>query len=222
VADLLAPMEPPYPFGTKRPSLEQGYYECFNQTNVRLVDINASPIEKITPGGLKTSEEIFDFDTLILATGFDANTGGLTSIDIRGPADNSLDEVWSNGVDTHLGVAIPGFPNMLMLYGPQSATAFCNGPTCAEFQGDWTARLITWMRDQNLSVFDTSNEEAKAWTNRLAGLADSTLFGRTKSWYMGANIPGKRHQLLNYPDADAYRSELRDCEHNRYNGFTFL
>ena len=221
VADLLAPMDPPYPFGTKRPSLEQGYYECFNQTNVRLVDINASPIETITPGGLKTSEEVFDFDTLILATGFDANTGGLTSIDIRGPTDNSLANAWSNGVDTHLGVAIPGFPNMLMLYGPQSATAFCNGPTCAEFQGDWTGQFLTWMRDKNVHVFDTSNEDAKAWTNRLADLADSTLFGRTNSWYMGANIPGKRRQLLNYPDADAYRDELRKCERNGYDGFLF-
>jgi hypothetical protein len=77
------------------------------------------------------------------------------------------------------------------------------------------------MRDKNIHVFDSSNEDAKAWTNRLADLADSTLFGRTNSWYMGANIPGKRRQLLNYPDADAYRDELRKCERNGYDGFLF-
>ncbi len=220
-AEMLAPMEPPYPFGTKRPSLEQNYYECFNQPNVQLVDIRSTPIETIIPAGLKTVKAQFDLDVLVLATGFDANTGGLTAIDIRGSKDRPLSEVWSNGVDTHLGMAVPGFPNLLMLYGPQSATAFCNGPTCAEFQGEWTTRLLKWMRAEGHAVFDSSDKMAEAWTERLDRLAESTLFGRTDSWYMGANIPGKRRQLLNYPDADAYRDQLRMCEAERYSGFEF-
>jgi len=221
VADILAPMDPPYPFGTKRPSLEQSFYECFNQQHVRLIDINQTPIEAILPTGLRTTAENFDLDVLILATGFDANTGGLTSIDIRGLEDRRLAEAWVDGVNTHLGVAVPSFPNMLMLYGPQSATAFCNGPTCAEFQGDWTSRLLKWMRAEGYHVFDVSNRMAEAWTKNLSVLANETLFGKTNSWYMGANIPGKRRQLLNYPDADAYRDQLRKCEVDAYSGFEF-
>jgi len=221
VAEKLAPMEPPYPFGTKRPSLEQNFYECFNQKNVELVDISSTPIETIMPSSVKTTAAHFDLDVLVLATGFDANTGGLTNMDIRGLEGQTLSQIWSNGVDTHLGMAIPSFPNFLMLYGPQSATAFCNGPTCAEFQGEWTSKFLTWMRVHKISVFDASIDDAKYWSDRLANLADSTLFGRTNSWYMGANIPGKRRQLLNYPDADGYRDELRKCEQNGYNGFLF-
>lgn len=221
VADLLAPMDPPYPFGTKRPSLEQDYYDCFNRPNVELVDLRASPIEAIEPGGVRTRGALYELDVLVLATGFDANTGGLTAIDIRGPDDNALAAAWSDGVETHLGMAVPGFPNMLMLYGPQSATAFCNGPTCAEFQGDWVTRLLRRMRDRGHGIVETTAGMAAAWTAHLAELADSTLFGRTDSWYMGANIPGKPRQLLNYPNADAYREELSRCEANGYDGFVF-
>ena len=219
LADLLAPMEPPYPFGTKRPSLEQGYYECFNRPNVELVDLNATPLDRIVESSVRTSEMTFELDVLVLATGFDANTGGLTAIDIRGREDVALAAAWSGGVDTHLGVAVPGFPNMLMLYGPQSATAFCNGPTCAEFQGDWTIRLLQHMRACGHSLVETTVEAGAAWSTHLAEMAESTLFGRTDSWYMGANIPGKPRQLLNYPDSDAYRYRLRDCEANGYDGF---
>jgi cyclohexanone monooxygenase len=221
VADLLAPIEPPYPFGTKRPSLEQDYYECFNRPNVELVDLRSTPIESIVPRGVRTSAAEFELDVLVLATGFDANTGGLTAIDIRGNDNKPLAGAWSTGVDTHLGMAVPGFPNMLMLYGPQSATAFCNGPTCAEFQGEWVTRLLQRMRAQGHSLLDTTAEMGHAWTAHLAKLADSTLFGRTDSWYMGANIPGKHRQLLNYPNADAYRDHLRHCEVSDYEGFVF-
>ncbi len=221
VADLLAPIEPPYPFGTKRPSLEQDYYDYFNRTNVELVDLRSTPIETIEPSGVRTSEAAFELDVLVLATGFDANTGGLTAIDIRGSDNNALAGAWSDGVDTHLGIAVPGFPNMLMLYGPQSATAFCNGPTCAEFQGDWVTRLLKRMRARDHSLVETTAEMGDAWTAHLAELADSTLFGRTESWYMGANIPGKHRQLLNYPNSDAYRERLASCEANGYEGFVF-
>ena len=221
VADVLAPMEPPYPFGTKRPSLEQNFYECFNQPNVELVDLRATPIETIEPAGVRTTGARFELDVLVLATGFDANTGGLTAIDIRGAEDLALADAWADGVETHLGMAVPGFPNMLMLYGPQSATAFCNGPTCAEFQGDWVVRLLQRMRDQGERMFETTAENGRAWTAHLDELADTTLFGRTDSWYMAANIPGKKRQLLNYPNSDAYRDHLNDCEANGYDGFVF-
>ena len=226
VAEVLAPTEPPYPFGTKRPSLEQDYYECFNRPNVDLVDLRATPIEAITPTGVRLADadgadrSLVELDVLVLATGFDANTGGLTAIDIRGRDGVALAEAWADGVDTHLGMAIPGFPNLLMLYGPQSATAFCNGPVCAEVQGDWLAELLGHLRDEGLTEIEATSTAAEAWTGHLDELADSTLFGKADSWYMGANIPGKRRQLLNYPSSDGYLGRLADCAANGYDGFT--
>jgi cation diffusion facilitator CzcD-associated flavoprotein CzcO len=221
VADVLAPMEPPYPFGTKRPSLEQTYYDCFNQPNVDVVDLRSSPIETITATGVQTSAGEVPVDVLVLATGFDANTGGLTAIDVRDVDGASLASRWSHGVDTHLGVAVHGFPNMLMLYGPQSAAAFCNGPVCAELQGEWAAGLLSFVRSNGHSSFDVRPETGPAWTAELAAIADATLFGRTDSWYMGANIPGKRRQLLNYPSSGAYIERLRVCAERGYEGFVF-
>ena len=219
LAEVLAPTEPPYPFGTKRPSLEQGYYECFNQPNVQLVDLRSTPIDAITPSGIRTTGGEFELDVLVLATGFDANTGGLTAIDIRGIDERSLAETWSDGVDTHLGVAVAGFPNLLILYGPQSSTAFCNGPVCAELQGEWVVDLLSHMRAQGLTLLHSSPERGVAWSAHLAELAESTLFGRTDSWYMAANVPGKRRQLLNYPNSDAYLDRLAACAANGYEGF---
>jgi cyclohexanone monooxygenase len=221
VAELLAPSNPPYPFGTKRPSLEQSYYECFNRPNVDLVDVRATPIETITPTGVRTTEREVELDLLVLATGFDANTGGLTAIDIRDRDGRTLADRWSNGVDTHIGMAVHGFPNMLFLYGPQSATAFCNGPVCAEFQGDWVTDLLSYLRDHGHAVFDVVPETGPEWSAELALIADATLLGRADSWYMAANVPGKPRQLLNYPSPGMYVDRLRQCAANAYDGFVF-
>jgi cyclohexanone monooxygenase len=110
---------------------------------------------------------------------------------------------------------------MLILYGPQSSTAFCNGPVCAEIQGDWNVDLLKWMGERSFTRFDSTVEGGLAWTDHLAELADSTLFGRTDSWYMGANVPGKKRQLLNYPNSDAYLDHLRACSAAGYDGFVF-
>lgn len=112
--ELLAPMEPPYAFGTKRVSLENGYFEMFNRENVYLVDVNATPIEEVTERGMKTSEREWDFDYIICATGYDAITGGLTQIDIRGTSDESLKDHWKNGVYTYMGMSCSNFPNMFL------------------------------------------------------------------------------------------------------------
>lgn len=221
VAALLAPTDPPYPFGTKRPSLEQHYYECFNRPNVDLVDLRATPIETITPTGVRTTERDIELDLLILATGFDANTGGLTTIDIRDRDGVTLADRWSTGVDTHIGMAVDGFPNMLFLYGPQSATAFCNGPVCAELQGDWVTDLLVLLRDRGTTVFDVVPETGPTWSAHLAAIADATLLGRTDSWYMAANVPGKPRQLLNYPSPGMYVERLRQCAAEGYDGFVF-
>jgi cyclohexanone monooxygenase len=137
LAEMLAPTEPIHPYGAKRPSLEQNFFDIFNQPNVSLVDLRKTPIERVTRSGIKTAAGEHDLDVLVLASGFDAVTGGLTSIDIRGTQGETLKEKWAKGVRAHLGMAAAGFPNLLFVYGPRSPNAFANGPTCAELQGDW-------------------------------------------------------------------------------------
>ncbi len=219
--ESLAPTDPPYPYGTKRPSLEQGYYEIFNQPNVHLVDLKQHPLEEITPTGVTTTAGHVEADVLVLATGFDANTGGFTQMDFRGPDGTTIGEAWADGVDTHLGVAAPGFPNMVMLYGPQSAASFCNGPVCAELQGDWVIELLDHLRAEGITRFDSDLEHAQRWSEVMAMWAERTLFGKANSWYMGANIPGKRRQLLNLPSSDGYLEALANCADAGYDGFIF-
>jgi cyclohexanone monooxygenase len=219
MADKLAPADPPHPFGTKRPSLEQWYYEIFNQDNVTLVDIREEPIEQITPTGVRTASQHYELDILVLATGFDASTGGLTQFDIRGLSGRALKDTWSTGVQTYLGLAIPDFPNLFMLYGPQSPSAFCNGPTCAELQGDWVVNCLCYLRDQGLGRIQAKAAAGESWTQHMADMATGTLLPQADSWYMGANIPGKPRQLLNYLGVQEYLAFCRESAENGYSGF---
>jgi len=219
VAEKLAPADPPHPFGTKRPSLEQWYYEVFNQDNVTLVDVREEPIEEITPTGVRTSSRHYGLDLLVLATGFDASTGGLTQFDIRGLSGRTLKDTWSTGVQTYLGLGIPDFPNLLMLYGPQSPTAFCNGPTCAELQGEWVVDCLSSLRDRGLTRIEATPAAGEAWTQHMADLAAGTLLSQADSWYMGANIPGKPRQLLHHLGVQQYLACCRESAENGYSGF---
>lgn len=219
-AEKLAPKEPPHPFGVKRPSLEQTYYEVFNQPNVDLVDLHEAPIEMVTPCGVKTRTAEHELDLLVLATGFDAVTGGLTQIDIRGTLGVNLRDYWANGVRTHLGVASAGFPNLLILYGPQSPAGFCNGPTCAELQGDWIVECLGYMRERNKTRIEATSRAEAAWNEHVEEITKMTLFPRANSWYMGANIPGKPRQLLNYPGGlPLYLQKCDECASHDYEGF---
>ena len=219
-AELLAPAEPPHPFGVKRPSLEQTYYDVYNQDNVQLVDIRSTPIARVTPTGIETSAEHVDLDVLVLATGFDAVTGGLTNIELRGATGETLAEHWSDGVRTHLGVASHGFPNLLYVYGPQSPSGFCNGPTCAEAQGDWVIELIRDLNDHGVTRIEATPEAEQRWRQQVESIASMTLFPRADSWYMGANIPGKRREMLNWPGGlQLYLAACRMSAAAGYDGF---
>jgi cation diffusion facilitator CzcD-associated flavoprotein CzcO len=220
IAEMLAPTEPPHPYGTKRPSLEQNFFEIFNQPNVRLVDLRKTPIEKVTPGGIITTAGEHDLDVLVLATGFDAVTGGLTSIDILGTQGETLREKWAKGVRTHLGMASAGFPNLLFVYGPQSPNAFVNGPTCAELQGDWIVQLLDHLRQRNFVRFEATVTAEEAWRAHVHAIADGTLFPRADSWYFGANIPGKPREMLAFAGGFAtYTSERNESAERGYEGF---
>jgi cation diffusion facilitator CzcD-associated flavoprotein CzcO len=220
IAEKLAPTTPPHPFGVKRPSLEQRYFEIYNQENVTLVDLSETPIETVTRTGIKTAASEHELDIIVLATGFDAVTGGITSIDIRGTQGQTLKEKWSEGVRAHLGMAVAGFPNLLFVYGPQSPNGFCNGPTCAELQGDWIVQLLDHLRERNYPRIEATVAAEEAWRAEVLEIADATLFTRADSWYLGANVPGKRREILSFIGGlPAYMQKCNECADNGYEGF---
>ncbi|MCD2114590.1 NAD(P)/FAD-dependent oxidoreductase [Rhodococcus rhodochrous] len=219
--DVLAPTDPPHPFGVKRPSLEQRYYEVFNQDNVDIVTLRSNPIERVTPAGVVTADGIeHRLDVLVLATGFDAVTGGITAIDIRNAAGESFADSFKDGAHTALGTATAGFPNLLFVYGPQSPSAFCNGPTCAEAQGEWVVDFLDYLRENRITRIEPTREAEKSWQNKIDEITSSTLFDRAESWYMGANVPGKKVQMLMYPGGlPMFLHEVNESAANGYPEF---
>jgi cation diffusion facilitator CzcD-associated flavoprotein CzcO len=220
VAEILAPAEPLHPYGTKRPSLEQNFFDIFNQPNVSLVDLRKTPIEQVTRSGVETTAGEYDLDVLVLATGFDAVTGGLTSIDIRGTDGRTLREKWAEGVRAHLGVASAGYPNLLLVYGPHSPNAFANGPTAAELQGEWVVRMLDHVRGRNWARFEATAPAEEAWRDKVFEAADATLIPRADSWWVGANIPGKRREMLAYSGGlSTYMALCNESAERGYEGF---
>lgn len=217
--ERLAPTVSPHPFGTKRPSLEQNYYEIFAQNNVALVDLKRSPVERIVPEGIQTRDGVIECDLMVFATGFDAGRGGLMQIDIRGQDGRSLADVWQRGVSAYLGYAVHGFPNMLYLYGPLSPSGFANGPTAAEVQGDWVRDFLLALRDRGMTRAEAQADAEQEWTAHVAAAGEMTLFPRARSWYMGDNIPGKPRQLLNYPSVVGYAEICDAAAADGYRGF---
>ncbi|KIJ67048.1 hypothetical protein HYDPIDRAFT_85439 [Hydnomerulius pinastri MD-312] len=218
--ELLAPSVPPHPFGSKRASLEQYYYEIFNQDNVDLVDVNAGPILEITPKGVKTTTEEHEFDVLVLATGYDTHVGGFTAMDLRGLNGETIQEHWKDGVTTYLGMTTDNFPNLYFVYGPQGPTAFCNGPVCVEMQGSWVVDTIAYLLQNNITKFNATSHAARAYKEHVEALCDATLIPRAKGWYMGTNIPGKKKEAYNYTGGvGTYQKEIREEIERGYPGF---
>jgi len=220
VAEKLAPKD--HRFGTKRVPLESGYYEQFNRDNVLLVDIRESPIERITPRGVKTKDAEYEFDIIIYATGFDAVTGPLNRIDIRGTGGLSLKEKWADGPRTYLGIQSAGFPNLLTLVGPHNGATFCNMPRCIEQNVEWVTDCLKYMREKGYERIAATAEAEEAWTNHANELAVGTLMSETPSWFFGANIEGKKRGVLMYlGGAKAYREKCDAVAANGYEGFKF-
>lgn len=220
VAKILAPDTAPYPFGTKRPSLENGFFEVFDQDNVELVDLQKNPIERIVPAGVVTKDREYDFDILVLATGFDAVTGGILNIDIRGVGDAKINDRWRDGIQAYLGLATAGFPNLIFLYGPHSPSGFLNGPSSAEYQGEVVVDCLKYMREKGFMRIESTLQSDQAWADETNAIAEGTLFPLAKSWYMGANIPGKKVEILNYPGGlPLYLEKCEECARNGYEGF---
>jgi cation diffusion facilitator CzcD-associated flavoprotein CzcO len=218
VAEKLVPKN--HAFGTKRVPLESGYYEQFNRDNVLLVDLRESPIERITPKGVKTSDAEYEFDVIVYATGFDAVTGPLTRIDIRGEGGLALKDKWADGPRTYLGIQSVGFPNLLTLVGPHNGATFCNMPRCIEQNVEWVTDCIRYLREKGFTRIAATPEAEEAWTEHVNELAVGTLLSETDSWFFGANIPGKKRTVLMYlGGALAYKKKVDEVAANGYEGF---
>jgi cation diffusion facilitator CzcD-associated flavoprotein CzcO/acetyl esterase/lipase len=209
-----------HPIGTKRICVDIDYYETYNRDNVTLVDVGADPIERITPTGIKTRDAHYELDLIVFATGFDAITGALLEIDIRGRAGQTLRTKWSEGPRTYLGLTLAGFPNMFLITGPGSPSVLSNMVCSIEQHIDWIADCIGHLRERGLGTIEATAEAESGWVAHVAEVAEATLFPRANSWYIGANIPGKPRVFMPYlGGVGAYRSHCDAVAANGYEGF---
>ena len=218
---LIAPEKPVYHFGTKRPPLEHNYYEVFNQQNVDLISLLQDPILEVTSEGVVTRSGLKKLDVLVLATGFDAVTGGILDIKFTGlDGKTTLKDKWAKGILTYLGMTTAGYPNLIFPYGPQAPTSTCNGPSCAEFQGDWIVQLLEYMRNHGKSRIDATKEAEKEWREHVLEIGSSSLRSTTPSWVFGANIPGKVVEPLIYLGGlPRYLARCDEVANKGYEGF---
>lgn len=200
--DIVAPLKQPFFIGTKRPSLEQDYYEMVDRPNVQLHDLKKSPIVGMTPDGIVTQHseltQLHELDVVIFATGYDAVTGSLLDMSIEDRNGVALADKWKTGVLTHLGMMIPDMPNLFVVYGPQAPTALANGPPFIEMEVDWICKAIAKMQVDGLDSIEPTLDAATRWREQVVAASNATLLPRSDSWYFGANIPGKRREPLIY------------------------
>ena len=220
IAALLTPTD--HPLGTKRLCVDTGYYETFNRDNVTLVDIRSAPIECITKTGLRTSAAEYALDMLVFATGFDAITGPLMKLDIRGRGGLALRDKWAEGPRTYLGLATVGFPNFFMITGPGSPSVLSNMLMSIEQHVDWIAECIAMMESRGLASLEPSAEAENAWGQTVHEVGHTTLYPHVASWYTGANIPGKQRLFTPYAGGvGTYRRVCEEVVANDYAGFEF-
>ncbi len=209
-----------YPYGTKRLCVDTGYYEVWNQENMTLVDINETPIERITATGIQTSDAHHELDAIIYATGFDAMTGTLAKIDITGRGGLPLADKWRDGPVTLLGLMIAGFPNFFTITGPGSPSVLTNMVMSIEQHVDWIAEAIDWLGTRQLGVIEAEQDAETAWVAHVREVAEMTLMSQANSWYMGANVPGKPRVFTPYIGGlDVYSAECARIAEAGYEGF---
>lgn len=218
VAEALSPRS--YPFGTKRPCLDTNYYETFNEPHVQLVDLRRTPLVEVTERGLRTSEREYDVDVIVFATGFDAMTGALGAIDIRGRDGVLLREKWAEGPRTYLGLAVSGFPNLFTVTGPSSPSVLSNMIVSIEQHVEWITDCIVALRERGLDTIEATIEAEDDWAAHVEEVGNMTLFPTADSWYMGSNVPGKPRTFMAYVGGvGAYRERCDAIAANGYEGF---
>ncbi|HWG03321.1 MAG TPA: NAD(P)/FAD-dependent oxidoreductase [Trebonia sp.] len=211
---------PSYPLGTKRPCLDTGYYETYNRDNVHLVSLRRTPLVAVTARGIRTSAREYEFDAIVYATGFDAMTGALTGVDIRGRAGVTLREEWHAGPRTYLGIASAGFPNLFMITAPGSPSVLSNMLVSIEQHVDWIAGALGYLGARGLRALEPTRQAQDAWVAHVNEVASGTLFPRANSWYMGANVPGKPRVFMPYAGGVGnYRATCDEIAAAGYRGF---
>jgi cyclohexanone monooxygenase len=217
-AKLLQPNN--HPIGSKRICIDTDYFATFNRPNVTLVDIKSNPIEAILPNAVRTGAGDYEVDALVLATGFDAMTGSVAKIDIRGRNGVTLNQKWAEGPKTYLGLMSVSFPNLFIITGPGSPSVLSNMIVSIEQHVDWIADCIAFMRDNSLVAMEAKQDAEDNWVAHVNEVAHTTLYPQANSWYMGANIPGKPQIFMPYiGGVGAYRQICNDVAAKGYEGF---
>lgn len=218
-ANLLCPKDD-LPFGTKRLCVDSSFYETFNRENVSLVDISTVPLVEATEKGFRTAERDYEFDIIVFATGFDAMTGALKAIDIRGVNGQSLREKWAHGPLAYLGLAVAGFPNLFSITGPGSPSVLSNVVHSIETHVDWIMGLLAKARAGGINRIEATTEAESQWVAHCAAEAEKTLYPRANSWYVGANIAGKPRVFMAFVSGvPIYRRLIEDVAAKGYEGF---
>jgi cation diffusion facilitator CzcD-associated flavoprotein CzcO len=221
VAEKLLPMD--HAIGAKRICVDIDYFETYNRDNVTLIDLHATPIEAIERTGIRTTATMYEVDDIVLATGFDALTGTLNRIDIRGRRGHLLRDVWASGPKTFLGLAVAGFPNLFIVNGPGSPSVLANMVLTAEQHVDWISEAIAYLNSYGFAGIEADSDAQVAWGAHLSATAAGTILGKGHSWYTGANIPGKSPVFMPYVGGlDVYRTRCDEVAANGYPGFTLL
>jgi len=220
IAETLCPYS--HPVGTKRPCLDTNYYQTFNSPHVKLVDLLKTSITDITPKGINTTTENLEFDDIVFATGFDAITGSMVRIDIRGRDGVDLATAWKDGPATLLGLQVTGFPNMFTVTGPQSPSVLSNMMISIEQHIDWITDCISHMKDNGLATVEADKKAQAEWVEHSNEVGMSTLYPLANSYYMGTNVPGKARAFLPYiGGVGPYRKICDDIAAQGYKGFNF-
>jgi cyclohexanone monooxygenase len=217
VADLLTPKSA---IGCKRLPLDTNYFETFNRPNVHLVDIGKGGIERITPNGLVAAGREYECDAIVFATGFDAMTGALLAIDIRGRAGRPLSEKWSVGPRTYLGLGICGFPNLFTISGPGSPSVLTNMIVSIEQHVEWIGDCLTYMRRHGYRTIEANETAENEWVDHVNAVASLTLYPTCNSWYLGSNVPGKTRVFMPLVGFPPYVDKCNEVAANGYEGFT--
>ncbi len=219
IAEKLSPRT--YPLGTKRICIDSGYYQTYNRDNVTLIDINEAPIEGMTKTGVKAGGEEYEVDAIVFATGFDAMTGALLGMDIRGKDGLRLGDKWEAGPRTYLGVSVAGFPNMFMITGPGSPSVLSNMIMSIEQHVDWIAGCMEYLREHDAAAIEAKVPDEDEWVEHVNVLADKTLYPQANSWYLGANVPGKPRVFMPYVGGlNTYRAKCDEVAEKGYAGFS--
>ncbi|MGA8049741.1 MAG: NAD(P)/FAD-dependent oxidoreductase [Burkholderiales bacterium] len=205
--------------GCKRLCIDSGYYETFNRGNVHLVDVAATPIEALTPRGLRAGGREYALDAIVFATGFDAMTGALARIDIRGRGGRTLREAWAAGPRNYLGLAVAGFPNLFTITGPGSPSVLTNMLVSIEQHVDWIADCIAHLRAHGQATIEARAEAEDAWVAHVNAVADRTVYPLCNSWYIGANVPGKPRVFMPLLGFPSYVKKCEEVAARGYEGF---